>query len=277
MVLQKILHTKHRRFLSHGGTLPLTIILNAAAYMIMLVVNGLANSLPLNGQTTGEVSARIPILFTPAPFTFSIWGLIYLLLLAFMVYQLLPSRHTALFSYQIGYWFILSCGCNAIWLILWHYEQFVLTFIVMLGFLGSLIMIYYRLNIGRRRVTLVEKWMVNVPFSVYLGWISVATLANFAIVLYTLNIASLGLPPSLFTLILLLIATALALMMIIRRHEIAYPLVIVWALIGIAARHQDQMPIIAVPAALLACTIVITLIFVRLDTRPELLNGIKTP
>lgn len=276
MSLYKILHPQHQRLLIQGVNLPVIPILNAVAFAIMVIINGLANSLPLNGQTTGEVSARIPILFTPAPFTFSIWGLIYLLLLIFVVYQLLPSQYTALFSYRIGYWFALSCVLNAVWLFLWHYERFVLTLIVMLGLLGSLLMMYYRLNIGRRRVSLSEKWAVNVPFSVYLGWISVATLANFAIVLYTLNIDSLALPSILFTLILLLIAAGLAVIMILRRHEIAYPLVIVWALIGIAARHQQQMPGIAVPAALLACIIAITLVLVRLNRNPELVNGIKT-
>ena len=199
------------------------------------------------------------------------------MLLAFVVYQLFPAQHTALFLDRIGYWFALSCVLNCAWLILWHYEQFALTFIVMLGLLGNLAIIYQRLNIGRRRVTLLEKWIVNVPFSVYLSWISVATLANFAILLSTLNIDSLGLPPIIFTLILLLIATSLAMSMMLWRNEIAYPLVIVWALIGIAVRHQQQWPIIAVPAALLACMIMITLILVRLETNPELLNGIKTP
>lgn len=277
MLSQRILHIRHSAYLIHGMTIPPNAILNVAALLLTLVVNGLANSLPLNGQTTGEVSARFPVLFTPAPFTFSIWGLIYLLLLAFAVYQLFPAQHTALFLDRIGYWFVLSCALNCAWLVLWHYEQFVLTFIVMLGLLGSLIVMYQRLNIGRRRVTLLEKWAVNVPFSVYLGWISVAALANFAVVLSTLNLDSLGLPPLIFTLILLLIATSLAMSMILRRNEIAYPLVIVWALLGIAARHQQALPVLAVPAALLACFIITTLILVRIETNPELLNGIKTP
>ncbi len=115
------------------------------------------------------------------------------------------------------------------------------------------------------------------PFSLYLGWISVATLANLSVVVYTLNLDSLGLPPLVFTLILVLIATGLAISMMLRRNEIAYPLVIVWALIGIAARHQQALPVIAVLSALLACIILITLVFVRLDKNPELLNGIKTP
>lgn len=277
MLSQRIFYKRDNTLRIHGMTIPFNALLNAAALILTLVVNGLANILPLNGQTTGEVSARFPVLFTPAPFTFSIWGLIYLLLLAFAVYQLFPAQHTALFLDRIGYWFALSCVLNCAWLVLWHYEQFALTFIVMLGLLGSLLVIYQRLNIGRRRVTLLEKWVVNVPFSVYLGWISVATFANFAVVLSTLNLDSLGLPPLVFTLILLLIATGLAMSMMLRRNEIAYPLVIVWALIGIAARHQHALPVFAVLAALLACIIMITLILVRLETNPELLNGIKTP
>ncbi|MDY0091473.1 MAG: tryptophan-rich sensory protein [Candidatus Vecturithrix sp.] len=277
MLSQGILARSIAALRNYAMTRSRMAIINAVALIIMLIVNGLANSLPLNGQTTGEVSARFPILFTPAPVTFSIWGLIYLFLLAFVVYQLFPAQHTALFLNRIGYWFALSCVLNCAWLVLWHYERFALTLIVMLGLVGSLIAIYQHLNIGYRRTSEREKWAVHVPFSLYLGWISVATLANLSVVVYTLNLDSLGLPPIVFTLILVLIATGLAISMMLRRNEIAYPLVIVWALIGIAARHQQALPVIAVLSALLACVILITLVFVRLDKNPELLNGIKTP
>lgn len=251
-------------------------ILNGVALLITLLVNWLANGLPLNGQTTGEISAKVPILFTPASFAFGIWGLIYLLLVAFAIYQILPAQHNALFLDRIGYWFVASCAFNCVWLFLWHYEQFVLTLLTMLGLLVSLLFTYQRLNTGHRQVSRPEKFLVNLPFSIYLGWISVATLANVAVVLYTINLDSLGLPPILFTLTLMLITTGLGIGMVLQRNEIAYSLVIAWALLGMAVRHQQALPILAIPAAVLACTIVSTLVLVRIDRNPELLNGIKT-
>ncbi|MBD3305047.1 tryptophan-rich sensory protein [candidate division KSB3 bacterium] len=251
-------------------------VLNSVAFFVMIGMNGLANSLPLNGKTTGEVSASVPVLFTPASYVFSIWGVIYLWLLAFVVYHLLPVHRHALFVKRIGYWFLLSCVANSVWLVCWHYEQFGLTMLVMLGLLACLIMIYRRLDVGRRRVSRWDHLLVHVPFSIYLGWVSVATLANFSIVLTVLNLDSLGLPPPIFTILLLLIAAGLGIGMILRRREIAYPLVIAWALVGIAVRHQETLPVIAIPAAILACVVVSTLLLAKLKRSPELLDGIKT-
>jgi benzodiazapine receptor len=251
-------------------------ILNLIALLITLVINWLANSLPINDQTTGQVSAKIPVLFTPSGYAFSIWGVIYLLLIAFVVYQLLPAQRNAPFLKRINYWFVISCVCNCLWLFLWHYEQFVLTMLVMCGLLASLIIIYQRLGIGRHRGIRQEQLLVNLPFSVYLGWISVATIANCAIVLYTLNIDSLGLNPVVFTLVLLIIATTSGIAVILTRSDIAYPLVIVWALIAIAVRHWQTLLVIAIPAVLFACVIVVTLIIVRLKRKEEPLNRITT-
>ncbi len=250
-------------------------LLNLVALLITLLVNGLANELPLNGQTTSEISAKVPVLFTPVPFTFAIWSIIYLFLMAFAFYQVLPSQQHAPFRERIGYWFIVSCGWNCLWLFLWHYEHFVGTLVAMAGLLGSLIMIYQSLNIGRLQVSRWNTFLVHVPFSLYLGWITAAALANIAIVLCALNLDSLRLPPILFTIILLLIATGLGTFMILRRNEIAYALAIAWALVGIAVRHQQTLPVLAIPAAALACAVVITLVFVRLDRNPELVTGIK--
>lgn len=252
-------------------TMNILSIMNVAALFITLCINWLSNRLPLNGQTTGEISAKVPVLFTPAPFAFGIWGVIYLFLLAFAAYQLLPAQHTALFQERIGYWFVVSCAFNCAWLFLWHYEQFLFTMPAMLGLLASLIIIYWRLGIGVRQVSRTEFWLVHVPFSTYLGWVSVATLANIAIVLYAQGVDSLGLPPALFTLMLMALAAVLGAAMIVQRNEIAYPLVIAWALLAIAVRHQQTRPELAIPAALLLCAVVIILLFVRLDRNPELL------
>ena len=122
---------------------------NILAVLGLLLVNGLANSLPLNGLNTGEISDRFDVLFVPAGYVFSIWGLIYLGLIAFSIYQVMPAQRENPRLRSLGWLFALSCLANITWLFLWHYEYFVLTVVAMLVLLGSLIIIYQRLGIGR--------------------------------------------------------------------------------------------------------------------------------
>ena len=160
-------------------------ILNWLGFIAVIALNSAANILPLNGKTTGEISDSIPTLFTPAGYVFGIWSLIYLGLLAFAVYQSQSEQRTAEIHERIGYWFFASCVFNSVWIVGWHYEQFALTLAIMLGLLVSLLVIYLRLDIGRRKVSTAESTAVHLPFSIYLGWISVATVANVSAVLYT--------------------------------------------------------------------------------------------
>ena len=153
-------------------------ILNIVAILAVIIVNFLANALPINGQTTGEVSDRFEIYFVPAGYVFSIWGLIYVALVAFAVYQALPAQRDNPRLERVGYLFVLSCLANIVWIFLWHYEQFGLSVVAMLILLLSLIFVYLRLEIGTSTVSAGEKWLIRVPFSIYLGWITVATVAN---------------------------------------------------------------------------------------------------
>src|SRR5690606_32340956 len=118
------------------------------------------------------------VYFVPAGYVFSIWGLIYLGLIAFTVFQALPSQKNNPRLRAVGWWVVLSSLANSIWIFLWHYEQFPLTVVVMLVLLAALIVTYLRLGIGRTNVSTVEKLVVRLPFSIYLGWITVATVAN---------------------------------------------------------------------------------------------------
>ena len=221
-------------------------ILNVVALLATLVVNGLANTLPINGQTTGEVSDSIPSLFTPAGYVFSIWGLIYLGLAAYVIYQVLPAQRDKRFMVRIGYWFVISSVFNIGWLFLWHYEQFVWSLVAMLGLLGSLLILYLRLGVGRESVSTADRLLVHLPFSIYLGWISVATIANASTVLVLSGWNGFGLSPELWTAIMVAIAAVLGIVMSWLRKEMAYPLVIVWALIGIAAK-QAGTALITIP------------------------------
>lgn len=220
---------------------------NVLAVMAVIVINGLANALPLNGQTTGEISDRFQVYFVPAGYVFSIWGLIYLALVAFAVYQALPAQRDNPRLRGIGYLFALSCLANIAWLFLWHYEIFPLTLVAMFALLLLLIAIYLRLGIGRAQVPAAEKWLVHVPFSIYLGWITVATIANVTSLLDYLNWSGWGLSPEAWTVIMLVAAVGIASAVSLTRGDVAYMLVIVWALAGIAVKHVGT-PVVATAA-----------------------------
>jgi hypothetical protein len=222
-------------------------VFNLLALIATIAVNGLANALPLNGQTTGEISDRFQVYFVPAGYVFSIWGLIYLGLVAFAVYQALPAQRDNPRLRRIGYLFVLSCLANIAWLFLWHYGLFSLTLAAMLALLLLLIAIYLRLGIGRAGVSVAEKWLVRVPFSIYLGWITVATIANATSLLDYLNWSGWGISPEAWTVIMLLAAVGIASTVSLTRGDVAYMLVIIWAFAGIAVK-QAQAPVVATAA-----------------------------
>ena len=236
----------------------LRIVLNWVALLVTIGVNGLATGLPLGGRTTGQISDSFPVLFTPAGYVFGIWGVIYLALLGFVIFQSLPAQRNNPRLERIGYWFVASCVFNSIWIFLWQYEIFPLTILAMLGLLVSLIVIYQHLGIGLLRVSGQETWLVNVPFGIYLGWVSVATIANVAVLLYYLGWGGWIISPVAWTLIVLLVATGLGITLIFIRREVAYPLVLVWAFAGIYVK-QAATPVVAMIAALLALVLLVLL------------------
>lgn len=212
-------------------------IVNVLTVIVTLTVNGLASALPLNGQTTGQISDRFQVFFVPAGYVFSIWGLIYLALIAFVIYQALPSQRENPALRQIGYLPALSGVANSAWIFLWHYEFFALTLVAMLALLGLLIAIYLRLDIGRSPASQGQKWAVNLTFSIYLGWITVATIANVTSLLDYLRWDGWGISPQAWTAIMLGAAVFIAWAMSLTRRDAAYLLVLIWAFIGIAVKH----------------------------------------
>src|SRR5512147_1849772 len=157
---------------------------NLLSVLLALTINILAVTLPLNGQNTGEISDRFKVFFVPAGYVFSIWGVIYIGWIAFTIFQFQPSQKENTRLRRLGYLFAISNLFNAAWLFCWHYNQFGLSVLVMLALLGLLIVGYLRLNVNRTSVTRTEYWSVDVLFSVYLGWITVATVANLTDWLY---------------------------------------------------------------------------------------------
>jgi len=213
-------------------------IINVIVFIATVVVNGLANALPLNGQTTGGISDSFKVFFVPAGYVFSIWGLIYLALGAFTVYQALPAQRANSRLRSIGYLFALASIANTVWLFFWHYNQYPLTLVAMLTLLATLIVIYIRLQIGVKAPSTVERWTINFPFSLYLGWITVATIANVTSLLDHLKWNGWGIAPEIWTVIMLAAAVIIAGLMLLSRRDSTYLLVLVWAFVGIALKHS---------------------------------------
>jgi len=228
----------------------------------------------LNGRTTGQVSDLYPTLVTPAGYVFAIWGVIYILLLAFVTYQALPSKKDKPFQKQIGALFILSSLLNCVWLFLWQYNFITESVIVMFALLATLIAIYLRLNIGKAKIPLKEKLLIHLPFSVYLGWITIAAIANVASALVFINWNGFGLSPETWAVTALMVALVITLAVIVTRRDIAYSLVIVWALGGIAVKQNASQNIvttveIAIAVILIALALTIAIAIYRLRYRKK--------
>lgn len=224
--------------------------------VVVLTVNGLANILPINGLTTGEVSDEFPVLFVPAAYVFSIWGLIYISLIAFAIYCVTPRGLENQDIDSIAWWFVAANLFNSTWIFLWHYLQFPLTLIAIVGLLVSLIVIFLKLRIGKEKRPLLEKLVVATPFSIYLGWATVAVVANFAQTLYSIGYRGEPLTQEIWTVALLLVATVLGIIMIFKRRQIAYPLVLTWAFVGIYVK-QAETPVVAYTALVLGIAIAV--------------------
>jgi hypothetical protein len=222
-------------------------ILVVIALLAVIAVNFAANALPLNGLDTGEISDRFDIFFVPAGYVFSIWGLIYLGLIGYAVYQALPSQADNPRLQSIGGLFLLSSAANIAWLFLWHYLQFLLTWIAMLVLLFSLIAIYLRLRRTSETVSAAERWLVRVPFSIYLGWISVATIANITQVLYYIEWNGFGISAVAWAIVMLVVGVVLAGIMAFNERDPAYVLVFTWAYAGIGVAQAGE-PYVAMTA-----------------------------
>jgi benzodiazapine receptor len=242
--------------------------INVVAFVVMIVVNGLAGSTTvLGGVTSADVSNMYPTLITPAGFTFAIWGIIYALLLLFTVYQLLPKNRDKPFLSQVGLLFALSSAFNISWLFLWHYNYITYSLVLMFALLASLILIYLRLGIGKTAVSLKEMAFVHLPFSVYLGWISIATIANVSVALTAAGWDGLGIEPSVWAVTIICVALLLSLAVLATRKDIAYSFVIVWALLGILSNQSGNETIVLaseIGIVLLLAAIGVTVVSSRL-------------
>lgn len=217
--------------------------LNVVMFLLVLVVNYFASAGKINHLTPGNISDLYPVLITPAGWVFAIWGLIYLLLLIFVIYQALPQYENSKPVQAIGYLFSLTCILNISWLFSWHYKQFVLSLLVMIAFLVTLIIIMNRLYKLYPLLTSLEKRVFKLPFSVYLGWISVATIANTSFVLMVLQWNRFNLQPNYWSVIILFVIMLLGITVLTLKNDRAFVWVFVWALLGIAYKNVNTSPL----------------------------------
>lgn len=242
--------TSHRTELERPAW-PIAVVI---AYLAMILMNYLANALPLFGRDTGEISDTYPSLFTPAGFTFSVWGVIYLALAGFAIFQATARGRSDDRLPRVRRLFVLTCALNIGWLVSWHALQIPISQVLMIALLITLIAIYRSSGAWAGPEIRAFRWAVHVPFSLYLGWISVATIANTSIFLLDLGYDG-GQAAVAITVVVILVAAALGVLGGITRKDGLYALVIGWGLTGVAAARAGESTALLVTAA--ACAVVL--------------------
>jgi len=250
--------------MGNSNYLSVLSILNLAAFAAVIIVNTMAATLPLNGLGTGELSDLYPNLFVPAGLTFSIWGIIYLLLGGFSVYGVIASFNRNMdtsFLSIIGPWFILSSAANVSWIFAWHWKKLGLSLIIMLILLFTLIIIYQKTSSAAAGERTGAFFLTRLPFSIYLGWITVATIANATALLVNVKWGGFGLSDSVWTIIMITAAVLITCLVIFSKGDWAYSLVVLWAFLGIILKRSSAGDASGVLIAAIAGMIIITVFF----------------
>ncbi|MGL4624846.1 MAG: tryptophan-rich sensory protein [Culicoidibacterales bacterium] len=221
-------------------------ILVIVTFIAMVVINALANILPINGIGSGEVSDLYANLFAPAGITFTIWSLIYVLLGTFSIYQLgvfqkEPDKMPNTLLNEIGLYFSLSSIANFSWIFAWHYQIIWLSLILMFVIFALLALIYMRIWQATKTNTLTmsEQWFIRLPFSVYFGWITIATIANIITFLVSIGFTGFGVAESVWMIIIVLVGMLIGGATIFLHRDAAYGLVLIWAYVGIIIKHMS--------------------------------------
>ena len=249
-----------------------------ASFAFMLVMNVLATTLPLNGLSTNEISDRYDTLFAPIGFTFSIWGVIYVLLSIYTVVQL--SRDNSLIR-TITPWFTASNLLNGFWIVAWHYEQLWLSVIIITSLLWTLIRINKHTTLIR--TSLATTFSIRVPFAVYFGWVTVATVANISALLVQLGFGDgFGLSAEAWTTVILCVAALIGSTGALVNSSPAYSAVLVWAFWGILSRHlsvagwNQQYPSIILAVQILFAVLVFVTLAAFIGWLRQPLNKVDT-
>ena len=244
---------------------------NFAAIIAAFGTNVLANIAPFNDLTIGEISQTFfrEVLITPASYAFAIWGLIYLGLISLAIYQVLSINREHPRLRRMGYGLAISSFAQIGWVFLFQYRLFLLSVLAMFLILIPLIWLYLSLEISLESISQKQRWLVNFPVSIYLAWISVATIVNVALGLYTLEWNGWGMSHQLWTIIMMIVAMIIAVIIRLKRRDIVYCGVLVWALIAIAIRHLEQFSITAT-AGSLAVFLILVIIIPNLGKLPKI-------
>jgi translocator protein len=232
-------------------------ILVIVATFGLIAFNFLATTGRINGVTPEEISAKYPTPITPDGYAFVIWSLIYAGMIAFSIYQLLPSK--AIKYRSIRTFYILSCAINCGWVYFWHHDQIAVCFVLIVLLAACL----YLINLNLRTTeSPSEYWLVKAPFGIYFGWITAAALVNFAVLLVASNVQMSTMAWTIFSVMLILFAALLGVLMRIRLTNYLYPLAIAWALTGIAVKQSGHTPIVVAAAIGVVVCLIATLSFV---------------
>jgi hypothetical protein len=226
--------------------------INLILFAGMIVMNYLATALPLNNKSTGELSDSFPNLFVPAGITFSIWGVIYLLVLVYCVVQFTGSNQIVISN--ISWLFGISCILNALWIVTWHYGKLTLSLLVMLGMLVTLIYI----NIIIKDL---PSGLIKASFGIYLGWICIATIANVTTLLVHYNWNGFGISEEIWTIIMIAVGALIVSLSLYRLNNPFIGLSVIWAFTGIIIKRQGDYRSIVITAAIaLSIVAVITVV-----------------
>jgi len=224
-------------------------------------VNVLANVNPPNGLSIGAISNKFfgDILITPANYAFAVWGIIYLGMISLGIYQVLPAQRNNPLFRQIGYKIAIASLAQIVWVACFLYRQYSLSFFAMLGILLPLIGAYLCLPFPR--IAGLQKWLVRTPISIYLSWITLATILNGAIALQSSEWSGWGINTEAWTIIMLLIAAFITHLVTIPRLDFPYAMVFIWGLIAIAIRNSDRLIISGTAIGLSLALIILLLSF----------------
>lgn len=227
------------------------------AILVAIGVNFLTSQFPPQGVTVAQLATTVfaPVYFLPATYAFAIWGVIYLGLIALGVYQFQANQREEPTLRRSGYWLVLASLAQCVWIYLFTLRLISGSVVAMVGILICLGIMYRRLEIGSP-ASRAMRWLVHRPISVYLGWITVATVVNVSVALYNLNWDGAGMAPEVWTVLLMGVSALLGMGVTLQRQDLAYPLVIVWALVALVVRHW-AMPLIAVSGGVLAIAVLL--------------------
>ena len=258
-----------------------TKVHTTVTFVAMIVVNALANIIRFNGMTTGEVSDSYPNLFAPAGLTFSIWGVIYILLGGYILYQFgFFSKKESAFSKdlieKIGILFTISSMANTAWIFVWHYRAIGISLVLMAVILVCLIII--NIMVGKAELITREKIFIRLPFSIYFGWIVMATIANVTTFLVSIEWNRFGLPEMFWTIVVLIVGLIIVGLTMFKNQNLGFGIVVIWAYIGILIKHTSasgfggKYPLIILVLILSIMVLLIEEVYIAVTDKEKLKN-----